>query len=93
MVKDPGTPSRAHRLRALNEPRPIRVIARDDRPAEIIEGDAHHHVTQVQDIWIVQDEWWRQEIHRQYYRVLLTNGTVRTIFHDRIAGDWYEQAY
>jgi hypothetical protein len=93
MVKDPGTSSRPHRLRALNEPRPVRVVAREERPAEIVEDDARHRVTEVLDTWIVQDEWWRQEIHRQYYRVLLANGTVRTIFIDRIAGDWYEQAY
>lgn len=93
MVKNPGAPSRAHRLRALNEPRPITVIAKDDRPVAIVEQKAQHRVMSIQDTWIVQDEWWRQEIHRRYYRLLLANDTTRTIYHDRTSDAWYEQAY
>lgn len=93
MVKNPGAPSRAHRLRALNEPRPITVIAKEDRPVAIIEKETQHRVASVQDTWIVQDEWWRKEIHRQYYRLVLGNDTTRTIYHDRITDAWYEQAY
>ena len=47
----------------------------------------------MQDTWIVQDEWWRQEIDRQYYNLLLRSGTVRTVYHDRLTDTWYEQAY
>ena len=49
-------------------------------------------VEKVQDTWIVQDEWWRQEIDRQYYNLLLRSGTVRTVYHDRLTDTWYEQA-
>lgn len=93
MVKNPGAAARPHHLRALNEPRPITVIVRDGRPMAIVEEQHRQPVTQVQDTWIVQDEWWRQEIHRQYYRLLLGNGTIRTVYHDRVAGTWHEQAY
>lgn len=101
MVKDSGTSSRTRHLRALNEPRPIRVLTEHDLPVAILrEGDreaardaVRDAVEKVQDTWIVQDEWWRQEIDRQYYNLLLRNGTVCTVYHDRIADRWYEQAY
>jgi hypothetical protein len=30
---------------------------------------------------------------RQYYSLLLDNGTLRTVYHDRIADTWHEQTY
>lgn len=93
MVTDPGAPARAPHLRALNEPRPVTVIVRDGRPVAVRNDHGQHAVTQIQDTWIIEDEWWRQEINRQYYSLLLANGTLRTVFHDRIADTWHEQAY
>lgn len=93
MVKDSGTSSRPSRLRALNEPRPIQVLTELDLPVAILRADGRDPVKKVQDTWIVQDEWWRQEIDRQYYNLLLRNGTIRTVYHDRLTDTWYEQAY
>jgi hypothetical protein len=93
MVKDSGTSSRPHHLRALNEPRPIKVLIERELPVAILREEGREPVEKVQDTWIVQDEWWRQEINRQYYNLLLRNGTLRTVYHDRIADTWYEQAY
>ncbi len=93
MVKNPGAATRPHHLRALNGPRPITVVAQAGRPLAIVEEHDHQTVALVQDTWIVQDEWWRQEIHRQYYRLLLNDGRLRTVYHDRVADTWHEQAY
>ena len=93
MVKDSRTSSRPHHLRALNEPRQIKVLTEKDLPVAILREEGREPVEQVQDTWIVQDEWWRQEIDRQYYNLLLRNGTIRTVYHDRITDIWYEQAY
>lgn len=93
MVKDSGTSSRFDHLRALNEPRPINIRTDGNRPVAIVDRHGDHTIIQIQDTWIIQDEWWRQEIHRQYYSLLLENGTLHTVFHDRIADTWYEQAY
>lgn len=93
MVKNSGTTSRPHRLRALNEPRPIQINMDNDRPIILHENNTRYQVTQIQDTWIIQDEWWRQEMFRQYYYLLLDNGTRRTVFHDRITDLWYEQTY
>lgn len=93
MVKNPGEAARPHHLRALNEPRPISVVTKAEHPVAIIEEHGEQAVALIQDTWIVQDEWWRQEIHRQYYRLLLANGTLRIVYHDRVADTWHEQAY
>lgn len=93
MVKNSGTPSRPDHLRSLNEPRPITIRTQQDRPVAVVEKHGDHIIIQIQDTWIIQDEWWRQEIHRQYYRLLLENGTLYTVYHDCIADTWYEQAY
>jgi hypothetical protein len=97
MVKNSGTSSRPRHLRALNEPRPVTVLTEHDLPVAILRENsrdaARHAVETVQDTWIVQDEWWRQEIDRQYYNLLLRNGTVCTVYHDRLTDTWYEQAY
>jgi hypothetical protein len=97
MVKDSGTSSRPHHLRALNEPRPVKVLTERELPVAILREEGREPVRdaveKVQDTWIVQDEWWRQEINRQYYNLLLRNGTLRTVYHDRITDTWYEQAY
>jgi hypothetical protein len=93
MVKNTGATTRPHHLRALNEPRPITVVVQEGLPIAIVEEQDHQTVALVQNTWIVQDEWWRQEIHRQYYRLLLNNGSLRTVYHDRVTDIWHEQSY
>ena len=48
-------------------------------------------VTQVQDAWRIDDEWWRSPISRSYYRLVLDDGSLRTVYRDEIADEWYEQ--
>lgn len=93
MVSHSGTSSRTPDLRPLNEPRPLDVIVAGPQPIGIMLQRTTHPIARVQDTWIIEDEWWRQPISRRYYRVLLENGTMMTIFHDRIADCWYAQEY
>lgn len=93
MVTNSRTTPRSDHLRALNEPVLIRVMADGPTPRAIIEQASQDLVEEVLDMWIVQDEWWRQEIDRQYFAVLLQSGRLRTIYHDRVTNAWYEQAY
>ena len=49
-------------------------------------------VSRVQDIWRIDDEWWRERpISRLYYLLLLDPDTLLTIFHDLVTDTWYEQ--
>jgi len=84
-----------HDLRPLNAPRPLRMQA-----------DAHGHIVgvwregrltprriaSVQDHWRIDDEWWREHaIVREYYELLLDDGTLLVAYHDLLQDAWFEQ--
>jgi hypothetical protein len=50
-------------------------------------------IERIQDVWQVDDEWWREPISRRYLQVVLRGGVLRTLFHDRIADRWFAQSY
>lgn len=93
MVSHSGTPSRAGQLRPLNQPKSIDVTVAQDRPVALVDPPHRYRIEQIQDTWVIDDEWWRDPISRQYFRVLLEGGIVRTIFHDRTSNTWFTQSY
>ncbi len=93
MVAHSRTTSRPDQLRSLNQPVPVSVVASNNTPATVVINRQTHRVERVQDTWIIEDEWWRQPIARQYFALLLDDGTRRTVFHDRIANTWCLQDY
>jgi len=93
MVTHPRTPSRPDHLRSLNEPRPLQIQVDHGLPVALVINRQRQPVASIQDTWIIEDEWWRQPISRQYFAILLTNGQTHTIFHDRTTGQWFSQAY
>jgi hypothetical protein len=48
-------------------------------------------VEAIQEIWQVDDEWWRTPLSRLYYRVVLENGRLMILFRDLLDGSWYRQ--
>jgi len=93
VVADPGAKTGAGRLRPLNLPRPVAVRCRADRPMVLVIGGRQRRIEEIQDTWLIDDEWWREPIRRRYYRMVLDDGSLRTIYHDLVADAWYEQAY
>ena len=92
MVKNSRTPARADQLRPLNTPRPIRVAAQNNLPVALFGAAGERQpIVDIHETWCIDDEWWREPIHRRYYRVQLENGSLRTIYVDGDA--WYEQKY
>jgi hypothetical protein len=79
----------------LNLPRPVQVTVdeRSGLPITLHERNRARQIERIQDSWQVDDEWWREPISRRYVQVLLRGGTLRTLFHDRIADRWFEQSY
>jgi hypothetical protein len=75
----------------LNIPREIRVLAdKAGVPVAVIRGSSRR-VEQIVDTWRIDDEWWRQEVSRLYFRLVLHGGIRLTVFQDLISGNWYEQ--
>lgn len=93
MVSHPRATARADQLRPLNRPQAVEIQTREGVPAVVIEGRRRHRVAQVQDVWRIDDEWWRNPISRRYYRLVLEDGSLRTVYHDLITDRWYEQGY
>jgi hypothetical protein len=48
-------------------------------------------VVEILDRWRIDDEWWRQEVSRMYFQVVLAGGAILDLFHDLIQGGWYLQ--
>ena len=95
MVAHPRAAARAHRLRPLNQPKPIRVEADESgEPQAVVLGRECLAVAAVQDHWRIDDEWWRERpVSRLYYLLLLEDGQVVTVYQDLIGLRWARQAY
>jgi len=92
MVKNPRAPARADQLRPLNTPQPIRVETVLELPVALYSSRQERQpIVDINEMWCIDDEWWREPIHRRYYRIQLGNGSLRTIYAD--TGVWYEQRY
>ena len=49
-------------------------------------------ITAINDLWQVNDEWWREHpISRRYYQITTQNDRRLTIFQDGMNGNWYWQ--
>jgi hypothetical protein len=68
--------------------------ARSRRPAQATGSPAAASlaVTAINDLWQVDDEWWRERpISRRYYQITIQDDRRLTIFRDQLNGDWYWQ--
>jgi hypothetical protein len=94
MVAHTRTKARTDQLRSLNQPQPIQVrTTKRGRPAEIRTQRGRQSVREIQDIWRIDDEWWREPVRRFYYRVLLANGHLCTVYEDQVEEKWFMQGY
>ena len=93
MVKNSGTTARAGQLRSLNRPKPLTVMAEHRGPQAMHDGGGIVRIESIQDHWAINDEWWRDPIHRRYFRVLTESGVIRTIYYDAVRDGWFEQTY
>jgi hypothetical protein len=95
LVKDPGAQVRAHRLRPLAGPRPLRVVTDDHgQPTAVWYEGAMRAVVSIQDRWRIDDEWWRETpVARMYAQLQLEGDRVVTVYQDLAGGAWCLQRY
>lgn len=78
----------------VNMPKEIAVIDNGlGEPNSIVCQRGRLSVARVQNRWRIDDEWWQSEISRMYYELLLSDGSVLTVFQDLVSGKWYQQRY
>jgi len=53
----------------------------------------NEEIAAIQERWTVEDEWWREPLHREYLTVMTAAGSVRTIYTDTLTGQWFAQSY
>ena len=94
MEPDPRTATGAHRLRPLNAPAPAQVREEAGVPRALSLRGRWRRVLRVEEVWRVDDGWWRpQPVRRTYFRVALDEGVLVTLFHDQEEGGWWSQRY
>ena len=102
----PGTQNL--QFRSLNLPVPIQVVEDGmERPVSVTLPPARSRrlaqesrslaaaslvVISIDDLWQVDDEWWRERpISRRYYQVTTQDDRRLTIFRDQLNAQWYWQ--
>ena len=78
--------------------RPVSVTlppARSSRPVRsrrLAQEGRSLAVTAINDLWQVDDEWWRERpISRRYYQITTQDERRLTIFRDQLNAQWYWQ--
>ncbi len=75
-------------------PKEIEVVTNDSgEPAVVNWNNTRRKVAAILNVWRIDEEWWREEISRRYFRIELQNGLIMTVFHDLVAERWYRQKY
>lgn len=93
MVAHPGATACVNRLRPLNQPKPIKVQEdKNGDPIAIVHRGRRIAVEGIKDRWRIDDEWWRKEISRLYYQIVLKDGRIFTVFLDLLGGGWFSQS-
>ncbi len=41
--------------------------------------------------WRVEEDWWRNAIGRDYYKLCTSDGTLCVVFRDHASGSWHLQ--
>ena len=100
----PSKGVRSSGMKILNTPRVIEVrtnstgnptVVHMPSSAPLRSNGKWVKVTKVEDLWKVNDEWWRgpdEEISRLYYILRIDSGHQITLFLDLITNKWHQQS-
>lgn len=76
----------------LGPPLPLKVqvaLSADGQPARLAFGGITRVVIGIDEIWREEKFWWDKPIKRDYFRVVLGDGSLRNIFQNLLNGEWY----
>ena len=73
---------------------PIEVDAVDGRPAGLHWQHHWRSVRAVTNQWLIDDDWWLNEIWRHYFEVQTADGLLCVVYCDLLCDRWYlERVY
>ena len=94
MVENPGETLYTDTHKPVNAPGLIKVEADANGLPVAVRLPRRQAITSIEDLWRIDDEWWRSEpVSRLYYHVRLTSGQRLVLYHDLIDNRWYRQSY
>lgn len=76
----------------LGPPLPIMIevlLNTEGQPARLLYGGLNRVVTGIDERWREERLWWERPIKRDYFRVVLGDGSFRNIFQDLITDRWF----
>jgi nucleotidyltransferase/DNA polymerase involved in DNA repair len=76
----------------LGPPVPLKVrvaLNAEGLPARLAFGGESRVVVGVDEYWREEKFWWDRPVQRDYFRVLLADGSLRNIFQNLINGEWF----
>lgn len=92
--RDPGRLRQSEGRYAMFSPLPYEGRGVGCPPGAVRSApSAWKRVVAVRDRWRVDDEWWRAPISRRYFELLLEDGGLLVVYHDAVAGEWFQQRY
>jgi hypothetical protein len=60
-------------------------------PLHLTWNGGRHPVQVILDRWRVDEDWWRERVWREYFRLITRTGLLVEVFHDLTTGEWYVQ--
>ena len=76
--------------RVFGRPEPLRVTADEGgMPLTLLRKHRRYRVLGMSEHWRVTDEWWGEEVQRDYFRVETDSGRVFDIYRDMVLDRWY----
>ena len=74
----------------MKQPEPVDVTTSDDGlPLTWLRQRRRYRVLAISEHWRIVDEWWADEVRRDYFRVETDGGHVFDIYHDMVSDRWF----
>jgi hypothetical protein len=69
-------------------------VAESGVPTEVLIRGEWRRCARVEEVWRVEDGWWRPNpVRRTYFRLGLEDGLLVTVYLDHTGGGWWQQRY
>ncbi|MEK7310363.1 MAG: hypothetical protein AAB382_00180 [Chloroflexota bacterium] len=76
----------------LGPPIPLKVkvrVNRDGLPAVVTLAGQMRGIVGIDEHWREERAWWSKPLRREYFRVILPDGSLRNLFQNLNDGEWY----
>ncbi len=74
----------------MEKPEELKVTANmDGVPLSLFRNGSSERVTKVYQRWRVVEQWWGEEISKEYFMVKTGHGLVYDIYRDVLTNSWY----